>query len=83
MTPNPIIDRKFNQLFSNYRPLRGQNIVKRTAISHFLATKNLQLMLSPALFAIETSRKADIDATRGGFELPTNSKNHVFSQDSA
>jgi hypothetical protein len=46
---------------------------KKHALSQFLATKDIQRMRIPATFAIETSKKADIDAVRCGFELPTNS----------
>lgn len=47
---------------------------KNYALFTILATKDIQRMRIPTIFAIETSKEgADIDATRGVFELPTNS----------
>ena len=43
-----------------------------THFSQLLTANHIHHIVFPAIFAIETS-KADIDAVRGGFELPTNS----------
>jgi len=50
------------------------NNVEIMHFSHFLATKDIQRMRIPATLHLKHQRKADIDTTRGGFELPTNSK---------
>lgn len=44
-----------------------------THFSQLLTANHIHHIVSPAIFAIEHQRKADIDAMEGGFELPTNS----------
>jgi len=51
------------------------NIATIMLFSQFFATKDIQLTGIPTInLQLKHRRKADIDATRGSFELPTNSK---------